>query len=245
MMLAISVIVGGITGILINYFSDVLPVSRHFTRPLCKVCDQPYSVKDYLVSYKCSSCGNKTSSRFFIVLFCAIVICVLIILFPFSTLGFWATLPILIYLGVILIIDIEHHAVLMETSLFGMGLFLFYGILLNGLRLTLFGALAGFLLMLAFFLLGLAFSKIIGKLRHKEIDEVAFGFGDVSFGLILGLLTGWPLIIGAITISMLAFTAFTLVLFFGLILSRRYNAFSSALPFTPFLILGAIVIFYL
>jgi len=246
MSLIIIVIVGGIIGILINYFSDVLPVSRRITRPLCRVCNQPYSIKDYLVSCRCSRCGNsRTSTRSIIVLISAIVICILLKFFPFSILGFWATLPILIFLGVILVIDIEHHAVLVETSMFGFVLFFIYGIILNGLRRTIIGALAGFLIMLIFYFLGLAFSKIVGKLRHQEIDEVAFGFGDVGFGLILGLLTGWPLIVGAIFISFLAFGAFSLVLFFALLLSRRYHAFSSALPFTPYLILGAIAILYL
>ena len=245
MSLIIIVIVGGIIGILINYFSDVLPVSRSFTWPLCKVCNQPYSIKDYLVSGRCSSCGNRTSTRLIIILISAIVICILLKFFPFSILGFWATLPILIFLGVILVIDIEHQAVLVETSIFGFVLFFIYGIILNDLLRTIIGALVGFLIMFIFYYLGIALTKIAGKLRHQEIDEVAFGFGDVCVGLILGLLTGWPSIFGAITISILAFGAFSLILFFALLLSRRYRAFSSAQPFTPFLILGVIAIFYL
>jgi prepilin signal peptidase PulO-like enzyme (type II secretory pathway) len=245
MSLIIIVIVGGIIGILINYFSDVLPVTRRFSRPLCRVCNQPYSLKDYLVSFRCASCGNRTIARFLIILISAIVLCIILNYFPFSTLGFWASLPILIFLGVIIVIDIEHHAVLVETSIFGFGLFIIYGILLNGILTTIFGALVGFLIMLIFYFLGIALSKIAGKLRHQEIDEVAFGFGDVCFGLILGLLTGWPSIFRAITISIFVFAGFTLVLFFALIVSKKYRAFSNALPFTPFLILGAIAIFYL
>jgi prepilin signal peptidase PulO-like enzyme (type II secretory pathway) len=245
MSLIIIVVVGGIIGILINYLSDVLPASRRFTWPLCKVCNRPYSIKDYLVTRRCSGCGNKTSTRFIIVLISAVILCILINFFPFSILGFWATLPILIFLGVIMVIDIEHRAVLVETSLFGFVLFLIYGIILNGLLRTIIGAVVGFLIMLTFYFLGLALSKIVGKLRHQKIDEVAFGLGDVSFGLILGLLTGWPSIFRAITISVLVFGAFTLALFFALLFSKRYHAFSSALPFTPFLILGAIAIFFL
>ncbi len=245
MSLIIIVIIGGIIGNLINYFSDVLPVSRRFSRPLCSVCHQPYSIKDYLVSFRCSRCGNRTSTRTIIVLFSAIVLCILVNFFPFSILGFWAALPILIFLGVIMVIDIEHRAVLFETSIFGFVLFCIYGMIMNGLLRTIIGALAGFLIMLIFYYLGIALTTIAGKIRHQKIDEVAFGFGDVCFGLILGLLTGWPSIFRAITISIYAFGAFSLVLFFALLLSRRYRAFASALPFTPFLILGAIMIFYL
>lgn len=183
--------------------------------------------------------------RSVVVLIGSVIVCILLNYFPFSTLGFWAALPIVIYLGVILVIDIEHHAVLIESSLFGLALFLAYGIGLNGFRGALTGALAGFLIMLVFFFFGLAFSKIIGALRHRTIDEVVFGFGDVSLGTILGLLVGWPLVAGAVAIAILVFEVFTLFFFIVLLISKKYQAFASALPFTPFLILGAVAIFYL
>ena len=244
MSLILVVIVGVIIGILINYFSDVLPVSRRIARPLCRMCNQPFSIKDYLFSCRCSICGVNTSTRSTIVLISAIVICVLLKFFPLSILSFWATLPILIFLGVIIVIDIEHRVVLVQTSIFGFVLFFLYGIRLNGLLSTIFGALAGFLIMLIFYFLGLAFTKIAGKLRHQKTDEVAFGFGDVFIGTILGLLTGWPLIVGAFFITIFAFVAFSFVLFIALILTKRYHAFSNTQPFTTFQILGAIAIFY-
>jgi len=245
MSLIQAVIVGGIIGILINYFSDVLPVSRRIAQPLCRVCNQPYSLKDYLISYRCSLCGNRTPTRSIIVLISAIVICVLLKLFPFSILGFFFFFPIFILLGVIMVIDIEHRVVLFQTSIFGFVLFFLYGVRLRGLLSTTFGALAGFLIMLSFYYLGLAFTKIAGKLGHQKIDEVAFGFGDVCLGTILGLLTGWPSIVGAFFISIFTFVAFSLVLFLALLLAKRYHAFSNTQPFTTFLILGAIAIFYL
>jgi len=99
--------------------------------------------------------------------------------------------------------------------------------------------------MFIFYLLGIVLTKIIGKLRHKSINEVAFGFGDVFAGLFLGFLAGWPGIVAAIIIAIIAFGVFSLVLICVLLLSKRYNAFTNAQPFTPFLILGVIVIFYL
>jgi len=119
MLLILNVIIGGIVGILINYFSDVLPISRRFTRPVCTCCSHPYSIRDYLIFNNCSQCGTGRSKRSFIVLIIAIVVCILLNYFPFSTLSFWATLPVLIFLGVILVIDIEHRVVLIETSIFG------------------------------------------------------------------------------------------------------------------------------
>jgi len=245
MSLIRDVIIGVIVGILINYFSDVLPVSRSITRPLCKSCNQPFSLKDYLVSFKCSNCGDRALKRTIIVLILAIALCMLLDYFPFSTLSFWAALPILVFVGIIMVIDIEHRVVLIQTTLVGFILFVLYGIRLHGWQSTFFGALAGFFIMLIFYFLGIALTKIAGKLRHQTIDEVAFGFGDVCIGTILGLLAGWPAIIGAFFISMLAFAAFSIIFLLGLILTKKYNAFSNTLPFTTFLILGGIVIFYL
>lgn len=236
---------GGIVGILINYFSDVLPVFRRFTLPVCKECSQPYSIKEYLLSSKCSTCGKRVSTRSIIVLICSILICIFLEYFPLSTLSFWAVLPILVFLGVIMVIDIEHRVVLFQTSIFGFVLFLLYGIGLHGFLSTIYGTLAGCLMMLIFYFLGIAVTKIAGKLKHQKIDQVAFGLGDVWIGTILGLLTGWPFIIGAIFISILASAAFSIVLLVVLFLSKRYRAFASTLPFTTFLILGAIAIFYL
>jgi len=245
MLLILKVIVGGLVGILINYLSDVLPVSRRITRPVCAGCSHPYSMRDYLMLNKCSQCGTGRSKRSFIVLIIAIVVCILLNYFPFSSLSFWATLPILIFLGVITVIDIEHRVVLIETSIFGSVLFLVYGIILNGLARTILGGLVGFLITILFYLLGIAYVKIAGKLRHQVIDEVAFGFGDVFAGTFLGLLLGWPSVFGAIIIAIFTFGPYSLIYIVTLLISKRYNAFSTALAFTPFLVLGTIVLFYL
>jgi len=130
----------------------------------------------------------------FFVLITSVIACVLLSFFPFHGLSFWATIPLLIYLGVIVVIDLEHRLVLIETSLFGLILMLAYGFTFHGLLNALRGALGGMLIMLALFLLGMAFGKVVGILRHKAISEVPFGFGDVVFGTILGLLCGWPAI---------------------------------------------------
>ncbi len=245
MTLAINAIIGAICGLMINYLADVLPATRSFSRPVCKSCAQPFSLKDYLINLRCSHCGSRISKRYLLVPVSAGLACVLLTYFPLVDLGFWASLPLLIFLGVILVIDIEYHAVLFETSLFGFVLLSIYGLLINGFQRTFTGALAGLLIMLAFYFIGLIFARLVGAVRHKQIDEVVFGFGDVCLGLNLGLLTGWPLIIGAITIAILAFETFTLIFFMALLVSKKYRAFASALPFTPFLILGALAIFYI
>ena len=245
MLLIINVLVGWLVGILINYLSDVLPATRRITRPICTACSHPYSMRDYLMLNNCSHCGAGRSKRSFFVVIIAILICILLDYFPFSRLSFWETLPVLIFLGVITVIDIEHRVVLIETSIFGFILFLLYGIILNGLLRTIMGGLVGFLITILFYFLGIAYVRIAGKVRHQVIDEVAFGFGDVLAGTFLGLLLGWPSVFGAIIIAIFTFGTYSLIYIVTLLISKRYSAFSNALAFTPFLVLGTIVLFYL
>jgi hypothetical protein len=89
-------------------------------------------------------------------------------------------------LGVIVVIDLEHRLVLFQTSLVGLGLCLVYGWVLRGISTALLGGLAGFGIMLAFFILGIVFTRLVGLMRGKKVGEVAFGFGDVFAGTFLG-----------------------------------------------------------
>lgn len=244
MNLILNAVAGAIVGILINYLADVLPITRRFTRPICLNCGKFYSLHDYLISFKCSNCGNKTSPRTILVLVFSMIICVLLDFFPFSFIGFWATLPILLFLGVIIVIDIEHHAVLIETSIAGILLFFAYGWIINGILWAVIGGVAGFLIMLGFYYFGILFSKIAGRIKHQEIDEVALGFGDVYVCAFLGLLTGWPTIIGAIIIGILASGVFSLFYILVSMILKRYRSFST-FPYAPFLILGTIATFYI
>jgi len=244
MSLIINVVVGAIIGILINYLSDVLPVTRRLTTPVCTNCGNLYSLRDYLISFKCSKCGKKTSLRTLVVLILSMVVCTLLDFFPLSTLSFWATLPIILFLGVIMVIDIEHRAVLIETSIIGLILFVIYGWILHGILRTILGGLAGFLIMLGLYYLGILFTRVAGKVRNQTIDEVALGFGDVYVCAFLGFFTGWATIIGTILIAILASGVFSLLYVFISVIIKRYRSFS-AIPYAPFLILGSIATFYI
>jgi len=184
----ISIVLGLIIGVLVNYLADVLPATRRFSQPVCPECSQPIPLKATLLSRPCPQCGHKRPIRHWLVLIFSVILCVLLQFFPFRGLPFWATLPLLAYLGMIVVIDLEHRLVLVETSLFGLILMLVYGLAFHGIKIALGGALGGMLIMLALFFLGMGFGKVVGILRHKAISEVPFGFGDVVFGTILGLL---------------------------------------------------------
>jgi hypothetical protein len=243
--LVLTAIAGTLAGMLINYLADVLPKTRRFSKPRCPECETPFNAVDYLLLRKCPNCGKKRSLRTYIVLFGTIIASLLLQFFPFAGLSFWSTLPLMIFLGTVVVIDIEHRLVLAETSLFGIFLCLVYGLILHNPTKTLLGGLNGLLIMLFFYVLGITFSFIIGRLKGRSLSEVAFGFGDVLAGTFLGLLTGWQGILGAIIIALLAFVVFSTFLILWLVISKRYRAFTSAQPFVPFLIAGTIVMFYL
>jgi prepilin signal peptidase PulO-like enzyme (type II secretory pathway) len=244
-LLILAVAVGCLVGLLINTLADVLPAARRLSLPTCPECDGVYAFKDYVLAWRCAQCGRRHPARHGVVLVVSVAACVALVLFPVSGLPWLAWLPLLVFLGVIFVIDLEQRLVLFQTSLFGLGLCLVYGWVLHGLSSTLLGGLAGFAIMLAFFLLGALFSRIVGLLRGKKVGEVAFGFGDVFAGTFLGLLTGWPLIAGAIVIGLLVFSAFSIVYLGVLLATKRYRAFGNPLPLTPFLILGAVVMLVL
>jgi len=115
---------------------------------------------------------------------------------------------------------------------------------MHNLLSTLAGGIAGFMIMLALYYFGILFTKVMGKIRNQEIEEVALGFGDVYVSAFLGLLTGWPAIIGVILLAILASGAFSFVYILVMLITRRYRSFS-AIPYTPFLIIAAITIFYI
>ena len=63
---------------------------------------------------------------------------------------------------------------------------------------TLLGGLGGLLIMLAFYGLGVLFTRIRAKrllaMGQEPDDEEALGSGDVILVTILGFIVGWPLI---------------------------------------------------
>jgi len=111
---------------------------------------------------------------------------------PPSRLGFAISLCLLVYFGIVTIIDIEHKLILNITSLVGAFLGFGVGVYLHGLVSTLLGGIAGFLAMLSLYLIGFGFMRIMGRWRGQKVEEEALGFGDVNLCGIIGLILGGP-----------------------------------------------------
>jgi prepilin signal peptidase PulO-like enzyme (type II secretory pathway) len=112
----------------------------------------------------------------------------------------------------------------------------------HGLAKTLWGGLAGYGITLSIFLLAELFTRVLQRLRGQPLDEVAFGGGDVNLAAIIGFAVGWPGVIFALLIAVLAGGLFSFGYIIVQLIRRRYVPYS-AVPYGPFLILGALSIY--
>jgi hypothetical protein len=158
---------------------------------------------------------------------------------------------LLIYFGVVFVIDMEHKLILHPTSIAGSVLALTLGTVARGLVPTLLGGLIGLLTMLAFYYFGVLFARLRARrMRAQGLeadDEESLGQGDVILVTVLGFLVGgWELISLLIVISILLGGIVSILLILGLVITRRYNsnALMIFIPFGPYFILGAALIVY-
>jgi leader peptidase (prepilin peptidase)/N-methyltransferase len=158
-------------------------------------------------------------------------------------LGFWLSLVLMIYFGIVVIIDLEHHLIMHPVSIFGSILGLVIGIQLHGLLITAIGGLAGFGAMLALYFLGALFARFIVRRSQEGFSDEALGFGDVILGGILGLILGWPAIMGGLFIAIMLAGAISVIYLVLTVLARKYRAFTF-IPYGPFMIAGAAALIF-
>lgn len=240
--LLIPVILGLLAGYLVNYVSDVLPFTRRFSQPNCPNCSTPFSWKDYLLLQACRSCGHKRSVRTYLVLLVMLAATVYFWIDPPVRIGFLLSYILLVYLGVVFVIDLEHRLIMHPVSITGAILGLGIGSYANGLVPTLLGGAFGFGSMLLLYYLGEVFTRYMSKRRGEPVDEVALGFGDVNLCGVTGLLLGWPVILAGILFTIFAGGIGSLLVIAYMLIRKRYNVFTP-IPYAPFLIFS--VLFYL
>lgn len=246
----IPILLGWLAGWIINYLSDVLPITRRFTAPVCLHCGAPISLQQYLLFQPCVN-GHSRSLRVWSTQAAVVALSVYIYMNPPKEFGYWAGILLLVYFGVVFVIDMEHKLILHPTSIAGSILALILGIASRGVWDTLLGGLIGLIVMLAFYFFGVLFAKLrAARMRAQGLetdDEDALGQGDVILVTILGLLVGgWELISLLIFISIILGGIVSLLLVIGLLITRRYNsnALMVFIPFGPYFILGAALIVY-
>jgi leader peptidase (prepilin peptidase)/N-methyltransferase len=242
MVIIAIILLGWIAGWAVNYLSDVLPVTRRFSRPTCPNCQTPYGWKDYLLLGNCPGCGRKRGVRTLVVQAVLTVAPVLLWIFPRRGLPIPLGFILIIYLAIVMVIDIEHRLVLHPVSLVGALLGFGIGFYLHGWLTTLIGGAAGFGIMWLFYYAGGWYVRWMAKRRGLSTDEVALGFGDVNLSGILGLLLGWPGIVLGLFLAIVIGGVVSLGIILWTLALKRYRAFT-AIPYAPFLVLSALLLY--
>ncbi|MBM3144118.1 MAG: hypothetical protein FJ010_03935 [Chloroflexi bacterium] len=239
-----AVFLGWLGGMVVNYLSDILPHERRLAAPICMICGEKQPWWNYLVwPRRCPACGGRRRLRVWIVEIIYIGVSVWLWISPPVRLGAWVGIALMLYFGVVVVIDMEHRLILHPVSWTGALLGLAVGSWLHGLTPTLIGGAAGYGLMLILYGLGFLFARGVARFRGEPIEEVALGFGDVNLSGVLGLLLGWPGIIGGLILAILLGGVVSFFYLLVTLLLRRYRVFT-AIPYGPFLVCGAIGLLY-
>jgi leader peptidase (prepilin peptidase)/N-methyltransferase len=228
----------------INYLADVLPATRRLTMPVCSKCGEKNSVRKYILLQPCEACANRRSPRTLLVQIGFSAAVIGLWFYPPGRLGFVVGTGLLAFFIVIAVIDLEHRLILHPVSYFGAAIGLLIGIWQKGLVTTLIGGAAGFGIMFGFYYLGELFGRWLAKVRHQEQVEEALGFGDVNLSGILGLMVGWPEIIGCLIIAILLGGVVSGGVILIMTLMKKYRPLV-AIPYAPFLLVAAIVFLYI
>lgn len=240
----LAVIPGWLCGALVNYIADVLPLRRRLSPPFCIQCDTTQSWLNYLFwPRKCPTCGLRRSIRVWVVEIIYSVASVWMSIVPPAKLGYWLGLIILGFLGVVVLIDLEYRLIMHPVSIFGALLGLLVGFINVGWWRSLIGGVAGFAVMGLFYLLGVFIMKMVSRRRGQLVDDVALGFGDVNLSGVLGLMLGWPVILLGLVMAVFIAGLVSLIYIILKLVTRKYQAFM-ALPYGPFLVIGAVVLIY-
>lgn len=237
-------LVGLICGIFVNYFSDVLPVHRRLTKPVCRYCLGRQGWVNYLFwPRRCQECGKPRPWRIWVVDAVFIAVSLWLWSNPPDGIGYILGMILWIYLGVVTIIDLEHRLILHPISWVGAALFLGVGWHLHGLIPTLVGGAVGYGLMLGMYFLGIFFARWLSRKKGDQIAGEGLGYGDVNLSGVLGLLLGWPGILAGLFFAVLLGGFVSLIYLIFMAISRRYRLFM-AIPYGPFLVLSAVFLLF-
>lgn len=236
-------IIGWFAGVIVNYLADVLPYKRKLAQPFCIQCNHPMALTNYLLyPRQCEKCGHRRSIRTWLVEIAFIVISLWLHAMPWR-LDYFVGLLLWLYFGVVFVIDVEHRLILHPVSIVGSIMSLVVGSYLHGWRATIGGGITGFAIMYLLYIFGNWFAGYISRRRGESLDEVALGFGDVNLSGVIGLLLGFPGIIGGILIAILLGGMFSLVYLVVSLLRKRYQMFT-ALPYAPFLVSSVLFLLF-
>lgn len=143
----------------------------------------------------------------------------------------------------IAVIDIEHHLIVNEVMLPVFAIALLETLINTRIDFSqgLMGYAVGQIIVMIFYLLGAVYLWIVNMGRDENpVNEIPFGFGDVTLATYCGLVVGFPAIIPMLVLMILigAMVAFLYILV-SLVL-KNFRA-HTALPYGPSIVMAATV----
>lgn len=247
--LIVPLVIGWLAGWIVNYLADVLPFTRRFSQPTCTQCDTPFTLKEYLLFQPCQN-KHPRKARLWVFQILILAASIYTWINPPSKIGYILGLVLIIYFGVIFVIDLEHRLILHPTSVFGAFLGLAVGTVAHGIGSTLWGGLGGLLIMLAAYYFGVLFTRMRARrliaMGKEPDDEEALGAGDVILITILGFILGWPLIWFGFLVGVMLGGLFSLLIILWMVISGGYkqNVLMMFIPYGPYFITSAFLIIY-
>jgi len=234
MILVLFFLLGVLVGGIVNQLGSDLPARRRPTKPHCPYCgeERPWwqwlGLSAYLSGRpECPSCGAPVGLRHPLVeIGLGLTYAYLWITIDSPVrLGFYLLYSAI--LALILVTDIERRLILNVVT---------YPAIVLGFVASFFMPAMTWWNALIGGGIGLAFFFIAAVLGNALFGSGAMGGGDVKLAAFVGLITGFPLVIEAIVLTILAGAAVSLVL---LITGAR--SMDDYVPYGPFLVIGAVI----
>jgi leader peptidase (prepilin peptidase) / N-methyltransferase len=250
----IAALLGILVGGVINVLSDDLPPEEwhlqkpHYPDGTPRPTIAWLGLTAFLTGERASPGGSKLSWRHPIVeIVTAILFVYMALAYPISwqTFFWMGDLAILI---LITVIDLEHRLILFIVII-PAAIFALIGSTIAGPEISdkihfvdyIIGGVSGFVFFFLMYLGGLLFNNVATHARGEEMEEVAFGYGDVMLATLSGLILGWQALIFAVFIAVFAGAAGALVYLAAQAAMRRKYEMFTALPYGQYIVLGTII----
>jgi prepilin signal peptidase PulO-like enzyme (type II secretory pathway) len=156
---------------------------------------------------------------------------------------FW--LVYMAFFVLITVIDVEHRLILF-TCVIPFGIVAFVDALVEPAggpdwQNSLLGGLLGFGVFFLLYLGGFLFVYLSNQMRQRQLNTVAFGYGDVMLITVSGLMLGWEQLILAMFITVFLGAAGGLVWLIGRSVIARAYSWYTPLPYGPYIVIATII----
>jgi prepilin signal peptidase PulO-like enzyme (type II secretory pathway) len=256
MDIVILILVGWLAGVIVNALADYLPY-HPYQRPLRYINDSPRpllawsGILAFVLSKRKPAIAPDTPPLSWRYPLTEITIIILFLLVHqasptllISTEQYLLLLFYMALLTLITVVDLEHRLIQFVVMIPAILIGLVDAALTPppDLGEALRGGAFGFTIFFLLYLGGFGFTYILGALRGRQINTVAFGFGDVMLITFAGVLLGVAYTILAIFIAVFL-GAFGAILYLVVrIFARGGYSFFSAIPYGPYIVIALIAL---